>query len=227
VKPFVRFALLAGAIVPLLYFGSQAIAAAFFPDFSVLVHTASVLGSDLSSRPAVLNCGAALTGIAALISSYGLFRALHARGVRWVVVALIAVCSISTGLASLWAASHPLPDPNHNPGVLGAGMFAAPFVVLLGSLSLSNATGLKRYLIANVLVFFLVAALYAGFVPIDLRLYGGAVQRLGALVMLLPVSVLCLWLLKSSLPHKPQQRATAANAAQTLPGKVSSGPDHP
>jgi hypothetical protein len=204
VQPFVRVALLAGAVVPVLYFGSQAIAATFFPNFSVLVHTASVLGSDLSSRPAVLNAGAALTGVAALISSYGLIRALRAQGIRWVFVALIAACSISTGLASIWAASHPLPDPDHNPGVLGAGMFAAPFVVLLASVFLSNAAGLRRYLVANLLFFFLVAALYAGLVPIDLRLYGGAVQRLGALVMLLPASVLCLWLLKSSRqPHDP------------------------
>jgi hypothetical protein len=191
-----RFSLLSGAAVPVLYFGAQAIAAPFFPDFDILIHTASLLGSDLSFRPAILNGGAALTGAAALIASYGLFCALRNQGTSSLLAGLVAACSVSMAMASVWAASHPMPHPQHNPGVLGAGMFAAPFLVLLASLSLRKAILLKRYLVVNVLVFFLVAALYAGVIPVDLRLYGGAVQRLGALVMLMPGAVLCIWLLR-------------------------------
>ena len=55
----VRLSLFAGVAVPLLYFGAQAIAAPFFPDFNFWAHTASLLGSDLSTRPDVLNGGAA------------------------------------------------------------------------------------------------------------------------------------------------------------------------
>lgn len=201
----IRISLLAGAAVPVLYFGAQALAAPFFPNFSVLVHTASILGSDLSSRPAILNVGAALTGAAALLASYGLFRDLRSHGANLAVAVLVAACSVSMGLASLWAASHPMPDPRHNPGALGAGMFAAPFLVLLASLALPNARGLRRYLIVNVLAFFLVASLYAGIIPIEFRLYGGAVQRLGALVMYVPMAVLCIWLLRSPPPnHSPE-----------------------
>jgi hypothetical protein len=192
----IRLSLLAGAIVPFLYFGAQGLAAPFFPAFSFWAHTASVLGSDLSTRPAILNAGAALSGTAGLAASYGLFRALRHHGVWLVVTVLVAACSISMGLASLWAATHPLPDPRHNPGILGAGMFAAPFLVLLASLALPRAAGLKWYLVANVLAFFLVASLYAGLFPVDLRGYAGAVQRLGALVMLVPIPVLCFWLLR-------------------------------
>ena len=192
----IRLSLLAGVAVPLLYFGAQAMAAPYFPGFSVWVHSASVLGSDLSTRPAILNGGAALTGAAALLASYGLFRALRIQGVWMAVALLVAACSVSMGLASLWAASHPMPDPRHNPGALGAGMFAAPFVVLLASFALPRSAGLKAYLVANVLLFFLVASFYSGIFPIDFRSYGGAVQRLGAAVMLIPVSVLCFWLLK-------------------------------
>lgn len=202
----IRLSLFAGAVLPLLYFGTQAVAAPFFPDFSFWAHTASILGSDLSTRPAILNGGAALTGAAALAASYGLFRALRKQGVWLVVTVLVAACSISIGLASLWAASHPLPDPRHNPGALGAGMFAAPFLVLLASFALPRAAGLKWYLVANVLVFFLVAALYAGLISIDLRAYGGAVQRLGALVMFVPVAALCIWLLRNTRPDTSLER---------------------
>jgi Protein of unknown function (DUF998) len=194
----VRLSLLAGAAVPILYFGAQALAAPFFPDFSILAHTASLLGSNLSSHPAILNGGAALTGAAALAAAYGLFCALRDQGAWFALAVLVAACSVSMGLASLWAASHPMPDPQHNPGVLGAGMFAAPFLALFASLPLPRAARLKRYLVVNVLAFFVVASLYAGLIPIDLRLYGGAVQRLGALVMFVPIAVLCAWLLRSA-----------------------------
>ena len=202
----VRLSLFAGVSVPLLYFGAQAIAAPFFPDFNFWAHTASLLGSDLSTRPDVLNGGAALTGAAALVASYGLFRALRARGVWLVIAALVAACSVSIGLASLWAASHPLPDPRHNPGALGAGLFAAPFLVLLASLALPHAAWLKGYLMANVLIFFVVASLHAGLIAIDLAKVGGAVQRLGALVMLVPIAVLCGWLLRDArlAVHRPR-----------------------
>lgn len=192
--------------MPVLYFGAQALAAPFLPNFSFYAHTASLLGSDLSSQPAILNSGAALTGVAALAASWGLFSALRARGVWLALAALLAACSISMGLASLWAASHPMPDPRHNPGILGAGMFAAPFLVLLVSFALPHASGLRRYLVVNTLAFFLVAALYAGLFPIDLGQYGGAVQRLGAVIMMVPVAVLCVWLLRSARPDRAPER---------------------
>lgn len=166
----IRLSLLAGVAVPFLYFGAQAIAALFFPNFNVLIHTASALGSDLSPHPAILNCGAALSGLAALSASYGLFGALRGHGVWAVVAGFAAACSVSIGLASLWAASHSLPDPRHNSGALGAGAIAAPFVALVASLMLKNATKLKAYLVANVFAFFVVAALYAGLIHVDLRL---------------------------------------------------------
>jgi hypothetical protein len=195
--PSTRLALTAGAAVPILYFGAQALAAPFFPNFSFFVNTASQLGSDLSSQPNILNGGAALTGVAALLASYGLYRALRAQRVWLIVSVLVAVCSISMGLASLWAATHPLPNPRHNAGMVGAGIFATPFVVLLASFALPDAVRLRWYLAANVCLFVLVALLYSQVIPLDLRLYGGAVQRLGALVMFVPMAVLCGWLLSA------------------------------
>jgi hypothetical membrane protein len=201
-----RLSLQAGVAVPLLYFCAQAFAAPFFPNFSVLTHTASQLGSDLSSQPAILNGGAALTGATALAASYGLYRGLRSQGVWLAVAVLVAASSTSMGLASLWAAIHPMPDPRHNPGALGAGVFAAPILALIASLALSHAVQLKRYLVANVVGFFVVASLYSGLISIDLRLYGGAVQRLGALVMFVPFAILCLWLLRNARPDDSAAR---------------------
>lgn len=213
----VRLSLLAGVAVPFLYFGAQLLAAPFYPDFSVWTHTASQLGSDLSSRPGILNGGAALTGVAALAASYGLYRGLRDRGVGLAAAALVAASSASMGAASLWAASHPMPDPRHNPGALGAGMFAAPFAALLASLALPRATRLRRYLVANVLAFFGVASLYAGLIPVDLSLYAGGVQRLGALVMFVPLAVLSLGLLRNARPDGSRKRTQGAERPEAGP----------
>jgi hypothetical protein len=206
VHPFVRFSLLAGGSVPILYFGAQAVAAPFFPGFSFLTHTASQLGSDLSSHPSILNGGAALTGAAAILASPGLFTALRGQKTSLLLASLIAACSVSFGAASFWAATHPLPDPRHNPGVLGAGMFAAPFLVLLASMALPGASRLRWYLIVNALGFFVVASIYAQVITIDLRQYAGGVQRLGTLVMLPPMAVLSVWLLRAARPDTSLKR---------------------
>jgi hypothetical protein len=200
VHALVRLSLLAGVSVPILYFGSQALAAPFFPGFSILTHTASQLGSDLSSHPAILNSGAALTGVAAILASPGLFAALRHQRAWLLLAALIAACSASMGAASLWAATHPLPGPRHSPGILGVGMFAAPFLVLIASFVL-RASSLRLYLVANALAFFVVASIYAQVVPVDLHLYAGGVQRLGTLVMLPPLAILSVWLLRAARPN--------------------------
>lgn len=199
-----RTSLIAAVAVPFLYFGAQLAAMRFFPNFSFARHTASVLGSDQSSRPEVLNLGAALTGVASLVASWGMFAGLRQRGV-WVIAALpVACCCVSFGLASLWAAAHPLPDPRHNPGALGVGMFAAPFATLLASVCLKGAKWLRVYLMVNIAGFCLVASMYSGILPIDLAEYAGAVQRLGTFVMLVPIAVLALWLLKNA-PVSPKR----------------------
>lgn len=198
-----RAGLWAAVAVPFLYFGAQAAAIPYFPDFSFARHTASLLGSDHSSKPEVLNTGAALTGIASLMAAWGMFAGLRLRGV-WISVALlVACCCVSFGLASLWAAAHPLPDPRHNPGALGVGMFAAPFATLLAAICLKGATWLRSYLLVNIAGFCLVASMYSGILPIDLAEYAGAVQRLGTFVMLVPISVMAFWLLKNA-PVSPK-----------------------
>ncbi len=89
-------------------------------------------------------------------------------------------------------------------------MFAAPFLALFASFALPLAKGLRWYLISNALAFFVVASVYAGLIPVDLRLYGGAVQRLGALVMLLPLAVLSVWLLRSARTNNSLERTRAS-----------------
>ncbi|MGL6290300.1 MAG: DUF998 domain-containing protein [Silanimonas sp.] len=191
-----RLSLFAALAVPVLYFGAQAAAAPFFPGFRFTEHTASILGSDLSLRPEILNSGAVLTGLASFVSAWGVFVGLRSAGVWTWNAAALALCAVSFGAASVWAGIHPLPDPQHNPGALGIGMFAAPFLAFVASLALPNSKALRIYLGLNVVGFGIVSCLYAGVIPVDLQRYAGAVQRLGTLVMLLPMAILAAVLLR-------------------------------
>ena len=67
------FALVSGIVVPILYFGTQLLAAPFSPDYSFLSMVASVLGSDLALYPAIFNTGAIITGIVTITASVGFF----------------------------------------------------------------------------------------------------------------------------------------------------------
>lgn len=205
-RVFSTVALWAGVFVPVAYYGAQALAAPFFPDFSVLKHTASLLGSDLSRRPWVLNTGAAATGLLARVASLGPPFALRRSGRVWLGV-LLGLCFASFGLASLWAASFPLPDQRHNPGPLGLGMFVAPFAACLAAYVLRLSRPVRWYTAVNIVAFIAVAAAYSGMLTIDLQAYSGLLQRIGTVVMLLPLSVLSYALLRTTA------HATAARGA--------------
>jgi hypothetical protein len=197
-----RIALGFGAAVPVLYFGAQVAAAPFLPGFSILRHSASMLGSDLSTRPEILNAGAMMTGLATLIAAVGFARGLRAAGVHPVIVWLTVLALVSHGLSSLWAASFPLPDRRHNPGPLSIGMFALPVLFLIGSLRMNDARHLRMYLLANLIFFVAMIPVMAGKTGIDRALYGGLLQRIGALALFLPIGVVA-WHLRRRLAREP------------------------
>ena len=191
-----RLGLWSAAAVPVVYFGTQAVASLFYPGYSFLSMSASELGSDHSRFPLALNAGAIATGIAALLAAWGLSRGLERAGAHafWAAATGLAVASL--GGAAIWAGLHPLPSPKHNPGFLGAGTFLIPFVGLAAVWSLTSARVLKRYLVVNLLGFGVVALLMGGVIAVDRTKYSGLLQRLAAIVMYLPVGALGIHLLR-------------------------------
>ena len=189
VRTLSRLGLMAAVGVPLVYFGSQVVAAPFYPDYSFLANSASQLGSDRSRLPAVLNTGAIVTGLLALLAAYGFIRVLPAIGSRRLWALLAGISLVSTGLAAIWAGIFHMPDPRHNPGALGAGTFAGPFLLFIAVWPLPHARGLKLYLAGNLVAFAALAPILGGATAIDLRLYAGLFQRLAACVFYLPIGV--------------------------------------
>lgn len=129
-----RFALCCGVAVPILYYGTQFAAMAFYPGYRILAQVASELGSNQSTQPMVFNAGAVLTGIAALIAAFGFLRAIPNRVLAW----LVFLGMLSNGAAGMWAGIHPLPDPRHNPGAIGAGMFFLPLLFIFATWRLGS-----------------------------------------------------------------------------------------
>lgn len=118
-----------GMAVPFLYFGTQMIAAPFFPRYSFLSMPASLLGSDLAIHPAIFNTGAIITGLATLIASVGFLRALHQLDANPILAWLTSIAIALNGLGSLWAGLIPLPNPRHGIQSFCAGHLpaASPF----------------------------------------------------------------------------------------------------
>ena len=176
--------------VPLLYYGVQVVAAPFFPDFSVLGTIASELGSDRSTRPWVFNAGVILAGIAALVGSIGLQRALRRLGAHPIVAWLTLLAVAGTGLSSLWAGIFPMPDPRHggHPSLLIA-MLAVPFVLSFALWRLGVSRAIKAYLVATIVLLLVMFPMMMRMIDLDMHTYGGLLQRIFALTVFLPIGV--------------------------------------
>jgi hypothetical membrane protein len=185
-----------GVLVPLVYFGAQLIAAPFYPDYSFLVNSASQLGSDASTFPALLNGGAMLSGVLGLLSAYGIGTALQAAGAKPWFAWISAACAVSVAAAAIWAGLHPMPDPQHNPGAIGIGMFLGPLALLAAFWNVRDGRAMRAYLVFTLFAFAALAPIMSGITPVDLNHYGGLMQRVAALVLYLPPAVAAWWLLR-------------------------------
>jgi hypothetical membrane protein len=179
-----------GIAVPLLYYGVQLVAAPFFPDFSVLGTTASELGSDRSACPWILNAGAILTGIAALVGSIGLLRALRRLGAHPIVAWLALLVVAGTGLTSLCAGIFPIPDLRHggHPSLLIA-MLAVPFVLGFALWRLGVSRAINVYFVATIVLLIVMFPVMMGMIKLDMHAYGGLLQRIFALTVFVPIGV--------------------------------------
>ena len=190
------YALGSGILVPILYFGTQFLAAPFFPDYSFLSMAASVLGSDLAIYPAIFNTGAMITGIATIIASAGFFLALRQLGTNPFLAGFTTLALLLNGLGSLWAGFFPLPDPRHASNPFMVGIFLFPILFTLAVWKLGQATPIKTYLIITNLLFLALIPVMSGVLGINTQGYQGLLQRITALVFFLPIGIGAYFLLK-------------------------------
>lgn len=177
--------LYAAIAMPVLYFGTQLVAAPFYPQYSFARDTASMLGTTNSSHPWIFNLGAMLTGVAGFAGALGLFRALQT--VTWTTLAgLVALCVAANGVLSVKAGMFPMPDPRHTSWqFLMPAILAAPLLLLVALWR--QGVALRAYLLCNVVALMLMMPLMMHkMAPLFAE---GTTQRLFALLVFVPVGV--------------------------------------
>ena len=178
-------ALYTAIAVPVLYFGTQLVAAPFYPGYSFAQDTASMLGTTNSHDPWIFNVGAMLTGVAGLVGAFGLFRAL--RAFTWTALAaVVALCVVGNGVLSIKAGMFPMPDPRH-----ASWQFLMPAILLAPLLLLialwRQGTVLRIYMLINlVALILLIPFMMHRVAPVFAE---GTMQRLFAIVVFLPIGV--------------------------------------
>jgi len=177
--------LYAAIAMPLIYFGTQLVAAPFYPGYSFSQDTASMLGTTASRQPWILNLGAILTGVAGVAGAFGFFRALPT--VTWRALALlVGLCVLANGVLSLKAGMFPMPDPRHASWqFLMFPILAAPVLLLIALWR--SGMALRMYLLLNLAALLLMMpVMMHKMAPVFAE---GTMQRLFALVVFVPVGV--------------------------------------
>ncbi len=188
-KRVLVFALGSGILVPILYFGTQLLAAPFFPSYSFLSMEASLLGSDRAIYPAIFNIGAIITGIITIIASVGFLLALQLLGTNPFLTWLTSIAVLLNGLGSLWAGFFPMPDLRHASNPFAVGIFLFPILLTFALWNRSNAKPIKMYLIITNLLFIALIPIMSGVSGINTQGYQGLLQRIAVLVFFVPISV--------------------------------------
>ncbi len=191
-----RIALSMGIAVPFLYFGTQIVAAFFYPNYSFLTQAASELGSNRALYPFIFNIGAILTGVVTLIAAVGFLRGLLQVGTHPLWAWLVSIAVTLNGFGSIWAGTFPLPDPRHSANPFTIGNFVMPALLLIALWRQNDARAIKTYLIITILLFLALIPIMSGAAGIDIRGYQGFLQRIIALVFFPPIAVGAYFLLK-------------------------------
>jgi hypothetical protein len=195
-------ALQMGIMVPFLYFGTQIIAAFFYPDYSFLSMPASLLGSDLARYPLIFNIGAMMTGITTLIASLGFLYAFKRIHVNTILAWLASIALALNGVASLWAGSFSMPDPRHGSNPFTLGIFVFPILLLAALWTQPDARPIKIYLFVTNLLFLMLIPIMSGAAGLDTQAYQGLLQRIAALIFFPPISVGAWYLIKHIPLHR-------------------------
>jgi hypothetical membrane protein len=188
-------ALGSGMVVPFLYYGVQIVAAPYFPEYSFMRHAASLLGSDLSTRPSIFNAGVIATGLATLLAVPGFFLAFQRIGANRILTWIICLTLVGSAVSSLRAGYYPLPDARHagHPALLIT-MILPPFLLTATLWKEREARLLKAYLVATIVLLVVMIPIMSGMTDLDTHSFSGLLQRIFAFTVFPPIAVCALFL---------------------------------
>ncbi len=184
---------LACLLIPVLYFGLQAIFAPFYPGYSFWMTTASDLGAANSPVGPLFSACILLLGVVMTVAALTLPDRVRALGLPLWLACLPALGVFSGALITFSAGIFPQPHPNHAGGALGAGFIALPLLLPLALWRVAPG-GLRVYLLVNLVAFAVIALVMSGTLPLADGNLQGLVQKLFALTVFVPPAVVALGL---------------------------------
>lgn len=178
-----------GVLVPVLYFGAQLVRGPFVEGYSFRRNAASDLGAVGVPGGSWFNAMAIASGLAAIVVSFGWWHSLTHWAVGRIRRSLVCLAVVSIGMASIAAGAFPLPDERHGGGALGAGLFALPLLLVVTTVRSQVGTWMRRYAVANLLLFVVAALLLSGATWVDPKVNEGVLQRILAGAVFPPIAV--------------------------------------
>lgn len=160
----IRALLLAGILIPVVYFGLLIIAPLLYPGYSYVTRYASELGSTDALYPAVFNTGIMLCGLAGLLASFGFFHAVRRLGGNTLLAALTGLTLFLFGIATFMGGRFPMPDERHGAYGLGLAFQLAPLFLALALWRLPELRGFCIFLLVifAVMTFFIAVMMGVG-----------------------------------------------------------------
>ena len=178
----------AAALVPLLYFGSQAVLIPLTPGYDPVRDIVSLLGAAGAPHAQAFNLAMLASGLGAIAGAVGLIRSSAGP-----IAVLAALALGGTGLGDMWAAAHPLPDPRHAANPFLPALVALPVALALFAWREEPLRRVRPWLALNLLLF--VGLWWVrGLAPPAMA---GLMQRLHAATLYAPPAVVALALLRS------------------------------
>lgn len=159
-----RALLLAGILIPVVYFGLLLIAPLIYPGFSYVSQYASEMGSADARYPAVFNTSVMLCGAAGVVASFGFFHAVRQLGGNRWLAGLTGLSLFLFGIGTFLGGRYPMPDERHGGYGLGLALQLAPLFLALALWRVRSLRGLCIFLLVvfGVMALFLAVMFGAG-----------------------------------------------------------------
>jgi hypothetical membrane protein len=177
-------------LLPVFYFGMQALLAPAFPGYSVLRDATSVLGADGSPVARWFNTLAILGGLLGIAGAWGAYRTLVITDAGLLKTILLPLMVAMVAAGSIWAGIFPMPSPLHPMNPSTPAMILMPLMALAYAWWVPLLQPMRLPLLINFVAFLCIVPFMSGLVPIDRGAFGGLLQRLLALTVFLPIGLM-------------------------------------
>jgi hypothetical membrane protein len=185
-----RTLLIGMILLPVFYFGIQALLAPAYPGYSLLRDTASDLGASASPVARWFNLLAVVGGLLGIVGAWAAYRTLLIIDGSLFKAILLPLVVAFVAAGSIWAGIFPMPNPLHPMNPSTPAMLVMPLVALAYAWWAPALRLIRVPVLINFVAFLIILPFMFGLVLIDRGAFGGLLQRLLAATVFLPIGLI-------------------------------------